>query len=225
MQGQSRRAFMQGQSRAGLKPFRRLFDYDMPHGPACSIWGKVFEKASAVKAGFDAASLTAFMWAATTAGVDHFKTVSTPRRLDQKPQNTCVSRHTMESSTCMHTEIEGPCQPGAYMLNCSAWRHPPCRCRGWRLSMPPTRCSSQPCVHVHACISALACRHDMHAHLPSPACVCVHNASAAHSRVCMCMHAHLPSPVCTMCCSGHALMHSRLALSCHACIHILSRAH
>ncbi|KAG1655038.1 hypothetical protein FOA52_008789 [Chlamydomonas sp. UWO 241] len=40
------------------------------------IWGKVFEKAGAVKGSFDAASLTAFMWAATTAGVSHFKTIA-----------------------------------------------------------------------------------------------------------------------------------------------------
>lgn len=32
------------------------------------LWGKVFEKASAVKGSFDAASLTNFLWAATTAG-------------------------------------------------------------------------------------------------------------------------------------------------------------
>jgi hypothetical protein len=43
---------------------------------ARSIWGKVFERASFVKGSFDAASLTAFLWAASTAGVDHFKTVS-----------------------------------------------------------------------------------------------------------------------------------------------------
>eukprot|EP00955_Chlamydomonas_euryale_P072336 361367-Chlamydomonas_euryale.AAC.4 len=41
----------------------------------CSIWGKVFLKALGAKNSFDAASLTAFMWAATTAGVGHFKTV------------------------------------------------------------------------------------------------------------------------------------------------------
>lgn len=41
----------------------------------CRLWGKVFERAAAVKASFDAASLTSFLWAATTAGVEHFKTV------------------------------------------------------------------------------------------------------------------------------------------------------
>jgi hypothetical protein len=39
------------------------------------LWGKIFEKAGALKSGFDAASLTAFLWAATTANVAHFKTV------------------------------------------------------------------------------------------------------------------------------------------------------
>eukprot|EP00798_Chlamydomonas_sp_ICE-L_P021340 gene21340-28275_t len=39
------------------------------------VWGQVFEAALASKDTFDAASLSAFMWAATTAGVDHFKTV------------------------------------------------------------------------------------------------------------------------------------------------------
>ncbi|KAF8059097.1 hypothetical protein HT031_005269 [Scenedesmus sp. PABB004] len=38
------------------------------------LWGKVFERASAAKASFDAASLAAFLWAANTAGVSHFKT-------------------------------------------------------------------------------------------------------------------------------------------------------
>eukprot|EP00798_Chlamydomonas_sp_ICE-L_P028377 gene28377-31511_t len=38
-------------------------------------WGKVFEAALTAKDSFDGASLSAFMWAATTAGVDHFKTV------------------------------------------------------------------------------------------------------------------------------------------------------
>ncbi|GBF92217.1 hypothetical protein Rsub_05299 [Raphidocelis subcapitata] len=38
------------------------------------LWGKIFAKAGALKAGFDAASLTAFLWAATTANVGHFKT-------------------------------------------------------------------------------------------------------------------------------------------------------
>ncbi|KIY94756.1 hypothetical protein MNEG_13206 [Monoraphidium neglectum] len=38
------------------------------------LWGKIFEKAGALKGGFDAASLTAFLWAATTANVGHFKT-------------------------------------------------------------------------------------------------------------------------------------------------------
>lgn len=42
---------------------------------SCRLWGKVFERAAAVKASFDAASLTSFLWAATTAGVEHFKTV------------------------------------------------------------------------------------------------------------------------------------------------------
>lgn len=37
-------------------------------------WGKVFEKASTST--FDAPSLTSFLWAATTAGVGHFKTVA-----------------------------------------------------------------------------------------------------------------------------------------------------
>lgn len=32
------------------------------------LWGKIFERASAAKADFDAASITAFLWAATTAG-------------------------------------------------------------------------------------------------------------------------------------------------------------
>lgn len=39
------------------------------------VWGKVFERAIASKDSFDAASLSSFLWAATTAGVDHFKTV------------------------------------------------------------------------------------------------------------------------------------------------------
>jgi hypothetical protein len=39
------------------------------------VWGKVFERAAATKADFDAASLTAFLWAAHTAGVGHFKTL------------------------------------------------------------------------------------------------------------------------------------------------------
>lgn len=38
------------------------------------LWGKVFEGAAAVKADFDAASLTAFLWATHTAGVGHFQT-------------------------------------------------------------------------------------------------------------------------------------------------------
>jgi hypothetical protein len=33
----------------------------------CRLWGKIFERASAVK-DFDAASITAFLWAATAAG-------------------------------------------------------------------------------------------------------------------------------------------------------------
>ena len=32
------------------------------------LWGKVVERAAAVKGGFDAASLSAFFWGATTAG-------------------------------------------------------------------------------------------------------------------------------------------------------------
>mmetsp|Transcript_36959 Transcript_36959/g.82171 ORF Transcript_36959/g.82171 Transcript_36959/m.82171 type:complete len:560 (+) Transcript_36959:61-1740(+) len=40
------------------------------------VWGKVFERAAAVKDSFDAASLSSFLWAATTAGVTHFKTVA-----------------------------------------------------------------------------------------------------------------------------------------------------
>lgn len=39
------------------------------------LWGKVFERAGALKAGFDAASLTAFLWAASAANVTHFKTL------------------------------------------------------------------------------------------------------------------------------------------------------
>eukprot|EP00878_Enallax_costatus_P013614 GHUV01014235.1.p1 GENE.GHUV01014235.1~~GHUV01014235.1.p1 ORF type:complete len:263 (+),score=91.86 GHUV01014235.1:202-990(+) len=39
------------------------------------LWGKLFERAAATKSDFDAASITAFLWAATTAGVGHFKTV------------------------------------------------------------------------------------------------------------------------------------------------------
>lgn len=38
------------------------------------LWGKIFERAGALKSGFDAASLTAFLWASTTANVAHFKT-------------------------------------------------------------------------------------------------------------------------------------------------------
>lgn len=34
----------------------------------CRLWGKLFERASAAKADFDAASMTAFLWAASTAG-------------------------------------------------------------------------------------------------------------------------------------------------------------
>jgi hypothetical protein len=34
----------------------------------CRLWGKIFERAAAAKADFDAASITAFLWAATTAG-------------------------------------------------------------------------------------------------------------------------------------------------------------
>ena len=43
---------------------------------ACRLWGKIFVSALEVKGSFDASSLTAFLWAATTAGVGHFKTVS-----------------------------------------------------------------------------------------------------------------------------------------------------
>jgi hypothetical protein len=39
-----------------------------PVRTGCRIWGKVFEKASAVKGSFDAASLANFLWASTTAG-------------------------------------------------------------------------------------------------------------------------------------------------------------
>ena len=45
------------------------------HFHACRLWGKIFVSALEVKDSFDAASLTSFLWAATTAGVDHFKTV------------------------------------------------------------------------------------------------------------------------------------------------------
>eukprot|EP00879_Flechtneria_rotunda_P001647 GHRR01001807.1.p1 GENE.GHRR01001807.1~~GHRR01001807.1.p1 ORF type:complete len:551 (+),score=256.25 GHRR01001807.1:137-1789(+) len=38
------------------------------------LWGKIFERAAANKGSFDPASLTSFLWAATTAGVGHFKT-------------------------------------------------------------------------------------------------------------------------------------------------------
>lgn len=38
------------------------------------LWGKVFEKASVST--FDAPSLSSFLWAATTSGVGHFKTVA-----------------------------------------------------------------------------------------------------------------------------------------------------
>ncbi|KAL6757045.1 mitochondrial F1F0 ATP synthase associated protein [Haematococcus lacustris] len=40
------------------------------------LWGKIFEKVAAVKAEMDASSLANFLWAATTAGVTHFKTVA-----------------------------------------------------------------------------------------------------------------------------------------------------
>lgn len=40
------------------------------------LWGKVFQQASNIKGSFDAASLTSFLWAATTAGVEHFKTIA-----------------------------------------------------------------------------------------------------------------------------------------------------
>jgi hypothetical protein len=40
-----------------------------PLPPPPRLWGKVFERAAATKADFDAASLTAFLWAASTAGV------------------------------------------------------------------------------------------------------------------------------------------------------------
>lgn len=39
------------------------------------LWGKLFEKAAAHKAAFDAPSLAAFLWAATAANVGHFKTI------------------------------------------------------------------------------------------------------------------------------------------------------
>lgn len=39
------------------------------------IWGKILEKASDLKASFDAASLSNFLWAVTTANVEHFRTV------------------------------------------------------------------------------------------------------------------------------------------------------
>ncbi|GAX86421.1 hypothetical protein CEUSTIGMA_g13831.t1, partial [Chlamydomonas eustigma] len=41
------------------------------------LWGKIFVSALEAKGTFDAASLASFLWAATTAGVDHFKTVRT----------------------------------------------------------------------------------------------------------------------------------------------------
>jgi len=40
------------------------------------LWGKIFVSALEVKGTFDAASLASFLWAATTAGVNHFKTVA-----------------------------------------------------------------------------------------------------------------------------------------------------
>lgn len=40
------------------------------------LWGKVLEKASAVKGGFDAASLSGLMWALTAANVGHFRSVA-----------------------------------------------------------------------------------------------------------------------------------------------------
>jgi hypothetical protein len=39
------------------------------------LWGKIFEKAGKLKGSFDAASLTAFLWAASAANVGHFKTL------------------------------------------------------------------------------------------------------------------------------------------------------
>jgi len=36
---------------------------------AVRLWGKIFEGAAAAKSDFDAASLTSFLWAASTAGV------------------------------------------------------------------------------------------------------------------------------------------------------------
>lgn len=39
-------------------------------------WGKVFARAAALKASFDAASLAAFLWAASAANVTHFKTLA-----------------------------------------------------------------------------------------------------------------------------------------------------
>lgn len=40
------------------------------------LWGKVFERAQATKASFDAASLSNFFWAASTANVGHFQTLA-----------------------------------------------------------------------------------------------------------------------------------------------------
>lgn len=52
----------------------------LPHRPrvcvACRVWGKVFERAQATKASFDAASLSNFFWAANTANVGHFQTLA-----------------------------------------------------------------------------------------------------------------------------------------------------
>jgi hypothetical protein len=39
------------------------------------LWGKIFEKAHGLRATFDAASLSTFLWASGAAGVQHFKSV------------------------------------------------------------------------------------------------------------------------------------------------------
>lgn len=39
------------------------------------IWGKVLEKASSLKATFDPATLSSFLWSVATSNVSHFKTV------------------------------------------------------------------------------------------------------------------------------------------------------
>lgn len=40
------------------------------------MWGKVVERAGALKGSFDAASLTSLLWALTTSGVEHYRTVA-----------------------------------------------------------------------------------------------------------------------------------------------------